>query len=100
MLKVTPKELEQYSLSDLWYASIGASIDKRSDWEIGRFVSLYSAGPHSKKINKVQDICMFPWEENTGQKGSKSNPWTPKELKELIKSGKHPLVDKDGKRRN
>jgi len=69
-------------------------LKERSNWEIGRFIALYTAGPHSKKINRVEDICIFPWEEN------KNQLLTVEQQKQLIKSGKHPLVDKDGKRRN
>ena len=82
------------------YYWMSQQLKERSSWEIGRFIALYAAGPHSKKINNVQDICTFPWEEKTGEKGRTSNPWTPEEQQKLITSGKHPLVDKDGKRRN
>ena len=103
MLLLTPSQLDDYDLSDIWHSYLGywrnQRIKERSDWERARWIAFYTVAPHSKKITKVKDIIEFDWEIDKSIKGTKANPWTKEELDKLRET--HPFYKKkNGKKRD
>ena len=96
VLRFTPSQANEYSLSDIWSAYIGywrnENLKERGEWERTRWLAFYTVAPHSKKIRKVKDLVTFDWEIDKSLKGTRANPWTRSELEELRKT--HPFYKK------
>ncbi len=89
-LKQTPLCLDHYSMVDIWDAYIGHYLDEniksRASWETARLISYVTLKAQGQKtMKRPQDLMKFEWEEQSGKKGTKSNPYTKAEIEELKK---------------
>lgn len=68
MTGLSPATFYRMSLREFGLCQRGFILTEKlkmqRDWEIGRFISFYSAAPHAKKgsLRKMQDIVKFEWE--------------------------------------
>ena len=89
-LKQTPLCLESYSMVDVWDAYIGhylnENIKSRASWETARLISYVTLKAQGQKtMKRPQDLMKFEWEEVSGKKGTKSNPYTKAEIEQIKK---------------
>ncbi len=89
-LKQTPFCLDHYSMVDIWDAYIGHYLDEniksRASWETARLISYVTLKAQGQKtMKRPQDLMKFEWEEQSGKKGTKSNPYTKAEIEQLKK---------------
>ena len=89
-LKQSPLCLESYSMVDVWDAYVGnrlnENINARSLWETARLISYVTLKSQGQKtMKRPQDLMLFEWEEQSGKKGTKSNPYTKAEIEQLKK---------------
>ncbi len=89
-LKQSPLCLNNYTMVEIWDAYVGhrlnENINARSMWETARlisYVTLKSQG--QKSMKRPQDLMKFEWEEQSGKKGTKSNPYTKAEIEQIKK---------------
>lgn len=84
---ISPSELNEWSILDLWYSYIGywnnENLRSRVTWENSRYVSyIILKGAGDKKLKKPIDLMRFPWEKDIQDAGR----WTKNKIEQYKKS--------------
>lgn len=87
-----------YNLTPRQFQNIVNGYSRKSErlskekWEQTRWICFYTSGPHSKKINKLKDTILFPWDEEGEIKIDNRTP--EEQLKSIKKAWEK--IDKNG----
>ena len=76
------------SISEAYsYYWVNQRLKERPLWEMARMVSFYAGFGKVQGLKSDRDIQIFPWEENTGDKGTTANPWTKEDHDRMRREG-------------